>query len=170
MRQISHSGHVMFSVASAAQMLQRDNPNLEEINLILKEAVAQRSDSASYFDLILKVLGKEGFSKDEILPVLTDLFEQRRLAECGRALANIGGIPFFWGHYWTRPLPLGLERRFACSSKGTCKGHGRRPNIFWPLAGDDEEYSTTDLCLLCRLDVEIAWFLVHFRFLEDAKF
>jgi len=95
MRQISHSGHVMFSLASAAQMLQQDNADLEEIKLILKDAVAQRFYSASYFDLILKLLAKEGFSEDEILPGFMDLFERRRLAECGRDLANIGGIPFF---------------------------------------------------------------------------
>ena len=117
-------------MASATQMLQRDNPNLGEIKLILKEAVAHKSDSARYFDLILKVLAKEGFSIDEVLPIFTDLFERKQLAECGRDLANIGSIPFFWGHYWTTPLPPGLERRFGCTSKGTCKGRKRRPNIF----------------------------------------
>jgi len=95
MRQISHSEHVMFSVASAAQMIPRDNPNLGEIKLILKEAVPHKSGSARYFNLILKVLAKEGFSMDEVLLVFMDLFERKQLAECGRALANIGGIPFF---------------------------------------------------------------------------
>jgi hypothetical protein len=99
MRQISHSGNAMYDVASAAQMLQRDNPDLEEINLILREAAAHRSDSAKYFGLILKVLAEESFSLYKVLPVFRDLFERKQLAECGRALANIGGIPFFWEHY-----------------------------------------------------------------------
>jgi hypothetical protein len=80
-------------------MLQRDNFDLEEIKLILREAPAHRSDSARYFDLILRVLDKEGFFMDEVLPVFRDLFECKQLAECGRALANIGGIPFLGGHY-----------------------------------------------------------------------
>lgn len=93
MCQISHSGHGMYGVASTAQMLQRDNLDLEVIKLILREIAAHRSDSARYFDLILKVLAEEGFSMDEALPVFRDLFEHKQLAECGRALANIGGIP-----------------------------------------------------------------------------
>lgn len=93
MRQISHSWHGMYGVASGAQMLQWDNPNLEDIKLTLREAATHRSDSARYFDLILKVLAEEGFSMDEVLPVFRDLFEHKQLAECGRALANIGGIP-----------------------------------------------------------------------------
>jgi len=130
MRQISHSGHGMYGIVSASQMLQLYNRNFGEIKLILKEAIACKSHSAKYFDLILKALAKGGCSIDEILPVFTNLFERKQLAEFRRALANIGRIPLFWVHYWTRTLPLGLDHRFTCTSKGTCKGFGRRPNIY----------------------------------------
>jgi hypothetical protein len=154
----------------AAQMLQGDRPDLEEIKLILREATTHGSNGAKYFELMLKVLAKDGFSMDEVLPVFRDFFNRKQLAECGRAIMNTEGPPSFSGYYWSRPLLPDLEYRFTCTSNGTCKGHGRRANIFWPLPGTDDEYSMTDLCLFCRLDVEITWFLVHFRFLEDARF
>jgi len=47
MRQISHNRHIMYSLASAAQILRRDNPDLGEIKLILKEEVIHRFDSAN---------------------------------------------------------------------------------------------------------------------------
>jgi len=113
MRQISHSGHGMYSVASAAQMLQQDNPDLGEIKIILREAVSHGSNNAKYFDLVLKVLDKDGFSMDEVLPVFMDLFHRKQLVECGRALMNVNDIHFFWGRYWIRPLPPSTERRFT---------------------------------------------------------
>jgi hypothetical protein len=84
MRQISHSGHGMYS-------------DLGEIKVILREAVIHRSDNSRYFDLILKVLAEEGFSIDEVFPVFMDLFKRKQLAECRRALTNVGGVPFFLG-------------------------------------------------------------------------
>jgi hypothetical protein len=57
----------------------------------------------------------------EVFPVFKDLFDRKQLADCGRALMNVNDIPFFWGFYWTRPLPPGLEYRFTCTSNGTCK-------------------------------------------------
>ena len=170
MRQFSRSGHEAYSVVLATKMLQGDRPDLEEIKLILREAVTHGSDGAKYFELMLKVLAKDGFSMDEVLRVFRDLFNRKQLAECGRAIMNAEDPPSFSGYYWPRPLLPDLEYRFTCTSNGTCKGHGRRPNIFWPLPGTDDEYSMTNLYLFCRLDVEIAWFLIHFRFLEDARF
>ena len=94
------------------------------------------------------MLAEEGFSLDEVFPVFMNLFKRKQLAECRRALTNVGGIPFFWGPYWTRHLLLGLKHRFVCTSKETSKGYGRKPNIFWPLPGDDEEYSNGIMFLL----------------------
>lgn len=170
MREISHGGFGMYRVASVAQILRRDNPDLGEIKLILKEAVIHRSNCAKYFDLILKVLAEDDFSFDEVFPAFIDLFKRKQHAECRRALVNVGGIPFYWEPYWTRPLPLGLKHRFVCTSKGTCKGYGRKPTIFWPFPGDDEQYLTMEFCSSCRLEVEVAWFLLHFRFLKDVRF
>ena len=95
MCQISHNGHGMYSVASAAKILRRDNRDFREIKLILREAVIHRSNSARYFNLILKVLTEEGFSIDEVFHVFMDVFKRKQLAECRRALTNVGGIPFF---------------------------------------------------------------------------
>ena len=134
------------------------------------EAASHGSDGAKYFELMLKILASDGFSMKEVFLVFKDIFDRKQLANCGRALMNVDGIPFFWGFYLIKPLPPCLECRFTCTSNGTSKGHGRRPNIFWPMLRDDDEYSTMDLCLFYCLNVEIAWFIVHFRFIEDPRF
>ena len=110
---------------------------MEEIKLILKEPASHGSDRAKYFELMLKVLTRGGFSMEEILPVFKDLFDRKQLAEYGRTLMNFDDITFFWVFHWIRPLPPDLEYRFTCTSNGTCNGYGRRPNIFWPLPGAD---------------------------------
>jgi len=64
-------------VATAAQMLQGDHPDLKEIKLILREIAAHTSDGAKYFELILKILSSSGFSMEEIFPVFKDLFNRK---------------------------------------------------------------------------------------------
>lgn len=100
---------------------------------------------------MLKVLAKDGFSLSK------------------RAIMNVEGPPSIWGLHWSRYLLPELEYRLICTSNGTCKGYERKPNIFWPLPETDDEYSMTDICLSCRFDVELAWFLIHFCFIKVRK-
>jgi hypothetical protein len=95
MRQISHSSYAVYSVASAAQMLQGDQPNLDEIKLILRKAAAHGFDRAKYFELMLTVLASNGFSMEEIFSVFKDLFDRKQPGDCERTLMNVDNIPFF---------------------------------------------------------------------------
>jgi len=95
MQRLAHSGHDVYDVETATQMLQGDHPDLEEIKLILRATAAHGSDGAKYFELMLKLLASGGFSTKEIFHVFKDLFDRKRLADYGRALMNVDGIPFF---------------------------------------------------------------------------
>jgi len=106
-------------VATTTQMLQGDRPDLEEIRFVFREASSHGSDGAKYFELMLKILGSDGFSMEEVFPVFKDLFNRKQLVDSGRDLMNVNDIPFFWGFYWIRPLPSDLEYWFTCTSNGT---------------------------------------------------
>ena len=72
---------------------------MKEIKHILQKAATHGFDRAKYFLLMLKVLTKDGFSKDEIFPVFKDLFDRQQLAHCKRAIMNVEGPPSYEGHY-----------------------------------------------------------------------
>lgn len=154
----------------AAKLLHGGKTNLEEIKLILQTTFARGSDGAKYFNLTLKVLDKDGFLLSEVLPIFWDLFNRQWLTNCKRNIMNAEGPLSFWGRHWSRSLLPKLEYRLICTTKGTCKGYGRKPNIFCPLPGTDDEYSMTYLCLSCRFNVELACSLIHFCFIKDARF
>jgi hypothetical protein len=67
-------------------------------------------------------------------------------------------------------LPRGLVYRRTCESGGSCEDSKTKSRLVWLLPGPDEEYRMPDICLFCRLDLEITWFLVHFRFIENSRF
>ena len=113
---------------------------------------------------MLDVLAKGGFSVYNVFSVFIDLFVDKQLARCRRSLMNLGA------HHDSAFLPLGLVYRHTCESGGTCEGSKTKSRLVWPLLGPDEEYGMPDICLFCRLDLEITWFLVHFRFMENSSF
>lgn len=61
MQHICRSGHKAYTVVLAAQMLQGNRPDLEEIKLIFKEVATYGSDGAKYFELMLKVMANGWF-------------------------------------------------------------------------------------------------------------
>jgi len=152
---ISRSGHEAYNVVLAAQMLQGDRPDLEEIKLILKEATSHGSDGAKYFELMLKVLAKGGFLMDEVLLVFSDLFNRKQLVECERAIMNVEGPSSFWGYYWSRPLSQIWSIGSLAPQTGPIKVMGGDPISFCHSWGTNDEYSMTNLCVFCCLDVEI---------------
>lgn len=77
MQRLSHSGHEAYCVVVAANLLHGGRPDLEEIKLILKKGAARGSDGAKYFELMLKVLAKNGFLMSEVLPIFRDLFNRK---------------------------------------------------------------------------------------------
>jgi len=120
--------------------------------------------NANYFLMMLNVMAEAKLLTDEVFPVFYDLFKRWQLARSRRAIMNLGV------HLGLKPLPQGLVVRFTCDSDETCKGHRRKSWLVWPLPGADDEYSMTHFCFFCRLDVEITWFLVRFRFMEKVGF
>jgi len=137
----------------------KDTLTLEKLKQILLRAKPHGSIEAKYFLMILNALASCGFSPENVFPVLGDLFERKHLSNCRRDLMWVPG------YYSSRPLPCELDYRFTCRSYKTCKGFGRKPNVFSPPSGFDDDYFMIDICLLCRFDAVLLWFLTHFSFL-----
>jgi len=166
MQRLSKSGHASYSVVLATFMLQPIRPNLEGIKLILEKARKRGSNGATYFDLMLKVLVVERFSKNEVFPAFKNLFNRRQLANCRNTILNKEGPRFSWECLCSKLMPQGLKYQLSCPSDRVCEEVRRICNTNSPLPGPYEDYPTTSFCLSCHLDLELACFLEHFRFLD----
>jgi len=167
MQKLSCSGHTEYSVVLASQILQSGRPDLIEINFILRKASEHGSDEARYFMMMLLALSKDGSLVGDAFFTFKDLFNRRQLAKCKEAIMNVGGLPHFWGHFWTRPLLPEFVYRFICTSNHTCQGHERKSGIYWPFPSSDNDYLLTNICLFCHFDIEI---LVQLCFLEPEGY
>lgn len=112
---------------------------------------------------MLAVLASEGFDRDGILFIFHDLFVRQRLADC-RDVISADDFLFVWNQLELGSMPPGLVCRFTCNSEGACALSNRINNAHLPSPGADEDYDMVNICISCRLDVELAWFLEHFRF------
>jgi len=133
MLQLTPSGHVLYCVVRAAQMLQQPHPDLPRIQFVLSSARRARSDEAMYFLIMLKVLASEGFDRDRVLCLFHDLFTRQRLAHC-RSVISADDLLFDWGQLKLRFMPPGLEYKFTCLSNGTCAISNRILNSHLPSA------------------------------------
>jgi len=165
MQRLSQSVHEAYFVVDTARLLHSGCPNLEEIKLILQKVTARGSNGAKYFLLMLKVLVKDGFLPNEVLSTFQDLFTQRWLTDCKRAIINIESPPSYKGCHWSRFLLPELEYRLVCNSDGTYKGYGRKPRKNLASSRSYDEYSVKNICLFFRLDVKLAWFLIQLCFI-----
>jgi len=93
MQQLILSGHGIYCVVRAAQMLHQPHPNLPRIQSILRNAKNVGSDEVTYFLIMLKVLASEGFDRDRVLSLFHDLFTRECLAHC-RSVINADGLLF----------------------------------------------------------------------------
>jgi hypothetical protein len=78
----------------------------------------------------------------------------------------VGCPRFAWDSLYFRSLLPGLRYQFYYPPYELCNGIRWICNVNSPFPGSEEDYSTTNLCLSCRLDLELAWFLWNFRFLD----
>ena len=154
-RKLSSSGHPCYSVAIAAFMLHQVRLDLRRIRQVLAKAMKHGFDGATYFHL-----------DDRILPVFQDLFVRRQLANYQNAILSTVGPCFPWDSLSFRPMLPGLRYQFSCPSYALCKRIRRIRNVDFPFRGSDEDYPSTNFCLSCRFELELAWFLRHFRFLD----
>jgi len=60
-----------------AKLLHEEHLDMEEIKLILPKAAARGFDGAKYFDLMLKVLVKDGYFPSEVMPTFQGIFNRR---------------------------------------------------------------------------------------------
>jgi len=163
---LSSSGHSSYSVAIAAFMLHQIRLDLARIKKILAKAMKHGTNGATYFNLMLEVLAANNPLDGRILPVFQDLFYHRRLAHYRNAILHTAGPRLAWDSLCFRPMLSGLRYQFSCSPYELCSGIRRIRNIESPLPGSDEDYPATNLCLSCCFDLELAWFLRYFRFLD----
>jgi len=157
-QRLSDSGNLEFCVARATQLLHGRYFDLKEVKQILLRSKSYGFIEEKYFLMTLDALASGGFSPENAFPVFRDLFERKQISYCRRALMWV------LGYYSSRPLPRELDYRFMCRSYKTCKGSGRKPNVFSQPPGSNDDYFMIDIFLLCRFDAEILWFLTHFRF------
>jgi len=98
-------------------------------------------------------LASDEFSPENVFPVFKTLFQRKQISNCRRDLTWIPG------YYSSRPLPRELDYRFTCHSYKTCKGSSRKPNVFSPPPGFDDDYFMTDIFLFCRFGAKLSrWF------------
>jgi len=165
-QRFSYSGHASVCVVSAAHLLLRPQPDLEAIRDILAKGVKHNSDGAKYLEIILEVLAIEGFLEDRVFPSFSDLFFLQQLDNCRCIIKLVHDLHPTRGDLALRSMHFGLVYKFTCPFVTACKGSQRFRNIDSPLPGADEDYPLDNFCFLCRLDVEIDWFLGYFRFFD----
>lgn len=147
-------------------MFHQVHPDLRIIKQVLVKAMKHGSDGTTYFYLMLEVLAADNPSNDHILSGFQDLFVRRQLANYRSTILNAAGPHFPWDSLSFRPILPGLRYQFSCPAYALCKGIRRIRNVTFPFHGSDEDYSTTNFCLSCHIDPELAWFLQHFRFMD----
>ena len=165
MLQLTLNGHALCCVVRATHMLQQLHPDLPRIQYVLGSARHAGSDEATYFLIMLKVLASEGFDRDEVLSHFHDLFTRQRLAHC-RSVISVDGLLFDWGQLELRFMPPGLDYKFTCLSNGACAMSNRIRKSHLPSLRTYEDYDMINICLSCRLDTELGWFLAHFPFFD----
>jgi len=135
------------------------------IHLVLRNACLARLDEAIYFSIMLRVLDSRGLDREVIMSNFKGLFVRQRLVYCRDAIITrdflLGLEPLE-----LRLMPPGLAYRFTCPSEGVCVVSNKIHNISSPSPGADDDYDMTNICLWCRLDVELTWILGHFRFFD----
>ena len=165
MLQLTLIGHALHCVVRAAQMRQQLHPDLPRIQSVISSAQREESDEATYFLIMLKVLASKGFDRDEVASLFHDLFTRQRLGHC-KSVINVDGLLFDWGQLELRFMPQSLHYKLTCLSDGVCAMSNRIRNSHLPSPGADEDYDMINICLSCRLDTVLAWFLGHFRFID----
>jgi len=163
---LSNSGHSSYRTAIAAFMLHQIRLDLERIKQILAKAMKQGSDGATYFNLMMEVVAADNPLDDQILPVFQNLFERHQLAHCRNAILHTVGPRFSWDSLCFRPMLLNLRYQFFCPTNELWNGIRRIHNVNSPFPVLDEDYPTKNFCLSCCLNLELAWFLWPFRFLD----
>ena len=161
---VINSGHADYCVLRGVHMMLQDDPDVSEIRRILDIASAAGVESANYFLMMLDASEESGFEVERAISTFTRFFRSQKLQQLRLCLSGRNTPYFFRSFWWDREMPKSLVLRTLCTSKDTCKGDGRLPGFHWPPPGNDHEYSQTNVCILCRFDIELRGFIRMFSF------
>jgi len=160
------SGHAEYCMLRALSLMYDIKPDVVETRRVLNIASAAEVRAVDYFLMLLDASIVGGEEVERAISTFTRFFKAHTLGELRRNMVG-WRIPFwvrtrsFW---WSRPIPDGLVLRTLFKSKDTCKGDGRLLGFYSPGPGEDYEYSQTEVCILCRFDVELHCFRRMFNF------
>jgi len=160
------SGHAHYYVMYRVNFLYKLDLVIVEIRRVLKIASIVKAEAAYYFLMLLDACAEKGKKIEEAFSNLTTIFKAKELREL-RLCIYQWRVPFWMRSspfQWNRPMRIGLVLRLLCSSKNTSKGDGRLPGFNLPPPRKDNEYSQTDVCILCRFDSKTHGFRRMFDF------
>ena len=158
------NGHADYCILRAVILMFDLKPNVTEVRRVLTIVSTARVESADYYLEMLDASAEGGENIDRAISTFTRFFKAQKLHAlrlhmmCWRTPYWICACSF----RWSRPMPNGLVLKTLCVSKDTCNGDGRLPGFHWPAPGDDYEYSQTRVCILCRFDSELHFFIRMF--------
>jgi len=128
-------------------------PNILAATKYLTIASSQGHCAAIYALALLMVFKEDESTFDEGTHLLTELWNKECLLECRKQIHDTETRGWMTT---PRPWPTGFKFNLICKSNGTCKGVTLRRGVWIALSEND--FCTEDICISCRLDIEIRWF------------
>jgi hypothetical protein len=134
-----------------------DTPNYDYARELLNIAVQQGHDGAKYALGIINIFSGNVETHDMGRTSLTELWSEKKLFECRQMILESLRTDGYW-HKGRRPWPNNLVFSNVCVKRfKPCKGLRLKRGRWIAYSEDDYEF---DICINCRLDVELKWFLV----------
>jgi hypothetical protein len=128
-------------------------PNILAATKHLTIATSQGHCAATYALALLMVFKEDESTFDEGTHLLTELWNKQCLLKCRKLVHDIESRGWITT---PRPWPTGFKFNLICKSNGTCKGVALRKGVW--VAFSEDDYCTEDICINCRLDIEIRSF------------
>lgn len=128
-------------------------PNILAATKHLTIATSQGHCAATYALALLMVFKEDGSTFDEDTHLLTELWNKQCLLECRKLVHDIESRGWITT---PRSWPTNFKFNLICKSNGPCKGVTLRKGV-WVVFSEDD-FCTEDICISCRLDIEIRSF------------
>jgi hypothetical protein len=162
------AGHPTFCLLRCTQQMLHPRPRLGVIKQLLKKASDVGSNSAKYFNFLIRATSYPCPDYEQLFKDFWELLMTRNLSQYRHDIMGIGTSYRFHCHWYKRRFPLHMVYRNYCNNWHNCPGDGRRGGYRGLLPAEDEEYSYRNFCVCCRLDSEIRWLVDVFGFDHNA--
>jgi len=159
-----NAGNPLFCILRSTQHMLHFKPRLDEIDCLLKNAIAADSWTAKYYHLLMRVTSIHPFNLFKVLTNFWVLLRTYNLRRYQMDIRGIGTSFMFRSTWYKRPFPRVMHYQRFCQHPHRCIGDGRRAGLQGELTGDDAEYLLTYFCIRCRFDGEVRWFMDVFSF------